>query len=486
MNENKTWQIIEEFHNGNKLVKEITQYDHGYYGMVDKENKIICELKYSRIYDFNEGIGILELDEVNYGYVDINGNIICECIYRYTSKFKNGLARVSKEHGWYGPFTLINRFGIEVLPSIFTELYQSNNYIIATRKNEYSAILLDHNLNIIFDSDKGFREIREIKEDVFIVNIKGVDHLVNLDGVLLTSQYLSNFFIERHFEIIENIIQCSNIYPSGYTTESYYYTYFNLFGEQFSELFDIFDSRRLVRYNGSGSSLLQFGYLDESGKIIIPCTFDYADNFINGNALVERNYKYFFIDINGNKVKDIYQYDYFGKFYNSLAIVEKNGLFGIINANGNEIINCKFNKIARLENGLYITQAHTENENRIYKYGLINYIGIEILPPIYDKINEFYNGRAVISLENKFGFINTEGNIIIPLIYDIVEHFENHKDTTGACIGDKWTEIDKSGKVTSEDFVRYFDDGSSYSENELRDMNREAFDGFPDAEWNVD
>ena len=43
MNKKRTWEIVEEFNNGNKIVKEIKSFG-GYYGMVNAENQLISKL----------------------------------------------------------------------------------------------------------------------------------------------------------------------------------------------------------------------------------------------------------------------------------------------------------------------------------------------------------------------------------------------------------------------------------------------------------
>ena len=37
----------------------------------------------------------------------------------------------------------------------------------------------------------------------------------------------------------------------------------------------------------------------------------------------------------------------------------------------------------------------------------------------YDDANQFYDGLAYVSIDNKYGFIDTDGNVVIDLIYDM-------------------------------------------------------------------
>lgn len=54
------------------------------------------------------------------------------------------------------------------------------------------------------------------------------------------------------------------------------------------------------------------------------------------------------------------------------------------------------------------------------KFGLVDSTGKEIVPPIYDGIDDFREGMASVEVNNKFGFINKSGEVIIPLKYDFV------------------------------------------------------------------
>lgn len=90
----------------------------------------------------------------------------------------------------------------------------------------------------------------------------------------------------------------------------------------------------------------KFGFIDHSGRLVIPYTYDYAANFYAGLALVsqyssESKQKQFFIDKNGDKVLDVSQYDMVGRFHNGLVAVSKEQRCGFINQSGNLIIPIK-------------------------------------------------------------------------------------------------------------------------------------------------
>ena len=77
----------------------------------------------------------------------------------------------------------------------------------------------------------------------------------------------------------------------------------------------------------------------------------------------------------------------------------------------------------------------------------------------FDFIDTFYEGLAVVALNEKYGFINKKSDIIIPIKYDLATHFNN-----GYAIvkfGNKYGAIDKKGneiiKPNYYDYMTNFD-----------------------------
>lgn len=52
------------------------------------------------------------------------------------------------------------------------------------------------------------------------------------------------------------------------------------------------------------------------------------------------------------------------------------------------------------------------------KFGFIDKMYNEVIPPVYDDVNSFYYGTSMVVKDKKVGVIDKDGNSIIPLIYD--------------------------------------------------------------------
>lgn len=109
-----------------------------------------------------------------------------------------------------------------------------------------------------------------------------------------------------------------------------------------------------------------------------------------------------------------------------------------------------------------------------YRWGFVDEkSGAEIVPPIYDKVYNYSEGLACVTLNDKSGFVDKTGKTVIPLIYDNVKYgFRNGmapvnkgatRDRIMGMHGGYWGFINKEGK---EVIPFKFDGVESYA-NEL-------------------
>ncbi|MBI2259924.1 MAG: WG repeat-containing protein [Flavobacteriia bacterium] len=158
-----------------------------------------------------------------------------------------------------------------------------------------------------------------------------------------------------------------------------------------------------------------FAYYDTYGKQIIPEKFEEAFSFQNGIAEVVHKGKGNCIDRFGqllfpehmNIVKSINE---------QLFVFQENELYGIIHRNLNVVQIAQYEEIGVL------------SENRIAfilkdKIGFFDENGAVIIPPIYEKVNNFSNlsvfkkGLVRVKIKNKMGIIDSYGLWVIPAQY---------------------------------------------------------------------
>lgn len=173
-----------------------------------------------------------------------------------------------------------------------------------------------------------------------------------------------------------------------------------------------------------GAKNIKFGYMDKSGKIIIPQTYQYASDFSEGKAYVRSDTFNGFIDTTGKRLFEIE-----GLIDGNEGFVDNilkttdidNNQYLFYNSEGKVVLkisNDKYRRLSDFHDGLAYFE-HLNNGN-IDRKGFIDKNGNEVLNLTdYQIVNNFSEGLAAVSKDgNKFGFINTKGKEIIPCQYE--------------------------------------------------------------------
>lgn len=104
-------------------------------------------------------------------------------------------------------------------------------------------------------------------------------------------------------------------------------------------------------------------------------------------------------------------------------------------------------KLYNPQNGIYKFENGFVAEKKDGKIRLLNKEGKEIVPYIYDAVNQFgfENGFLAVMKDGKWGFINELGEEIVPTIYDNVGTMDN--DFMVIINNNKWGLLNKEGKM---------------------------------------
>ena len=178
---------------------------------------------------------------------------------------------------------------------------------------------------------------------------------------------------------------------------------------------------------------------------------DYTCLSINENYIIAKNSedRYGYLDITGNPVID-FKYLECEDFENGKAIA--------IDSEGTHIIDDKGNIVLTTTEDYLEIETPDENGLCLIRtndgYGLIDLNGNVVVEPIYDEINNFYDGLAKVELDELYGYINTKGEIIIPIEYEEAVAF-----TDGIAPVKKdeyWQLIDTTGKSINGYLYDYY------------------------------
>lgn len=169
---------------------------------------------------------------------------------------------------------------------------------------------------------------------------------------------------------------------------------------------------------GSNSRSAKFGYIGKNGKFKIPPTFDDAENFSGGLALVTRGKREFFINTQGreitaNKVKLMANQ----RFSEGLTVSDKNDLnsLKIIDINGKVVSSLPtdlehptdWNDIGFSSGLLRVKDKKTS------MYGYVNKKGELVIATQFKYAKPFRKEFAeVITVTNQEAYIDTKGKIL--------------------------------------------------------------------------
>jgi len=169
--------------------------------------------------------------------------------------------------------------------------------------------------------------------------------------------------------------------------------------------------------------LKSYGFVDTKGDVIIKFEFDDAKEFNDGLAAVKkrRSSAWGFIDKKGKFVVQPI-YDEAFSFSEKQAVVRKDGKHAFITTSGNQInISNSYLNVFDLKEGKSIV---TSLSGDTIKYGFIDATGKEILPPVFDFIDNFEENAAVFVQKGEAGMLSADGKVLIPARYDEIYRFD--------------------------------------------------------------
>lgn len=223
----------------------------------------------------------------------------------------------------------------------------------------------------------------------------------------------------------------------------------------------------------------EYGFIDKEGKVVIPFNnYEWCEAFSEGLASFSVFGKYGFINKKGeSEIAAIY--DTVEQFEQGVSIASVDNKYGVIDKKGNAIIPFKYESMRRSykrnffevklhnmsgvinrANDIIIPikydyiDSHIDFDNdtdkmlisvgKNHKFGFVNKIGKDVIPLIYDSVDDFEHGLAVVEVNSKYGIIDEKGSLVVPLIYDLI--LNSHNNFTIKLNG-KWGAITPTGAI---------------------------------------
>jgi tetratricopeptide (TPR) repeat protein len=185
----------------------------------------------------------------------------------------------------------------------------------------------------------------------------------------------------------------------------------------------------------------KFGYIDESGKVVIPPQFDLVTSFSEGMALVgmgePETAKWGYINKTGKIVVPL-ELEAAGPFKEGLAPVLMERKWAFIDKSGKVAIRPQFDGVkGGFQDGLALVQVGK-------KLSFINKSGEAAFPATFAQAMPFAEGLAPVQVGKKWGYVDKTGNMAIPARFQWAERFQ--QGLARATLEGKGGVIDKQGK----------------------------------------
>lgn len=427
----------------------------GKYGAIDKTGALVIQPSYEKMGPLSDGL-IAISQSGKWGYIDKTGATVIDPQFDKADKFVGGLAPawsgrkcgfIDKTGKWVVEAKYDDAMpfgdGLAAVAVQKTEMVRKDGKVVAMRRYLLWGYIDPTGKEVIPIALKNVGSFSEGLAPIWIGS--GSAFIDNADNLLVPSWKADQFaFIDKtgrvaltplynknalgfHDGLARTQIgtRCGYIDDTGKMIIPQLYTTATPFSEGLAA----------VQIYPDGP----WGYIDTSGRIIVKPQFQSALGFRKGFARVEIDYKWGLIKPTGDIVLKP-QFDEIAWYTNKVVAVKTSGQWGFYDWSGNALLEPQFDSASFLGDSQTIVKRNG-------KYGVVDADGKLTVPCQYDDSGWLFSqGLLAVSKDGKFGFIDSTGKSVIDPQFDSAVGFS----TDGLCavkVGDKWGFVDKTGKT---------------------------------------
>ena len=268
------------------------------YGFKDQEGKEVIPCQYEDAANFQEGLARV-MRNGKWGYIDENGKEVVPCKYYTVSDFKKGWAWVS------------NGFCLYWLDSTFREIkdadYDRMKQGVPDESGEPALYIVNRfgkygfiNKNREEVVPCRYQEVSEFKEGLSRVKDGGKWGFIDKTGrEVIPCRYDVAYDFDHGWATVHKGMMAVKVDKTGREMNALEFWYLKTGGspEEESDVLPQQDKELLpIKKRG------KWGFVDETGRIVVACQYDDVNSFSDGLAMVEKDGKWGFIDIKGREV----------------------------------------------------------------------------------------------------------------------------------------------------------------------------------------
>lgn len=426
----------------------------GKWGFLDSLGREVIAFQYQDVHSFSRGLAVVESNN-RYGLINLQGQLLIPIKYEYVWLYKNfiiGMKNKTKA-------VLFNERGQALLHTEFKNFRVDGQYLCIFLNDLWGVI---HSSGRLLCPPK-YETIQAFSEGMAIVyNKQGkIGFIDSLGKLVVPIQYEP-----RNTDILigfsEGRAKVRKDGKEGFIDK----TGKIVIPLKYKRVTRFNQGVAMVEYGYDSTNTIGLGYVDRSGKEVIPA-FTYEDiKYIKkGLIAVRQQGKWGFVNTQNQVVIPLI-YDRVGTFYNDWVSVYSQGKAGVINSKGQIVIPVKLNyeEIGSFSEGF-------ASVRRGDKWGVINNQGKEVVALKYDQITNFVFGISTVTLNKKQGIIDTTGRVIIQNKYQSLSYFspETQLARFDRTSGKKHYSgyLNRKGKEVISSRKYHIDTGSLFSEGLL-------------------
>ncbi|MEO0469899.1 MAG: WG repeat-containing protein, partial [Bacteroidota bacterium] len=167
-----------------------------------------------------------------------------------------------------------------------------------------------------------------------------------------------------------------------------------------------------------GRSQNKYAIVDERGKLLFISEMDLVERPVNGAIRAKKNGKWGFLDVTGKEIVP-FRYANAGDFYDGLARVRIGPRWGFVNMEGELAIPSEMLEVGDFSEGLAAARDKRG-------FGFIDTLGNWVIKPGFDDARGFLQQHAVVKKNGKFGIINRSGSWVLKPEYRKINRLANH------------------------------------------------------------
>lgn len=348
------YRYVDEFHGDYCKV----YLDDNQCGMIDRNGNTIVPCLYAGL-EYPSCGRILAVRDGLAGFLDMHGNEVIPFTYRMASSFSENCACIFVPiDSFFSACTFIDTLGRQLFEPVYQNIRPFNEgYALIRRYDRWG--MMDHN----------GQEVLPPQYEVMTSNVNGYFFAGDADGWALFD-----------------------------------YQFMPLTDYVYTDATPMSDNRIGVKRNG------KYGFLDPTGREVIPCIYDETGIFSMGRTLARLGEHYGIIDTLGNIILPFEYEDKTPKgikymYYDSLAMVEKDGKIGFVDLDGKLAIPFYFEEGYPFSEGLACVKHNG-------MWGYITTTGEVFMPFIFQHASPYRWGRAEVVYMGNVSRVDRRGKCV--------------------------------------------------------------------------